>query len=45
MRTPGFLAIAGLALTLGCEQLTTPAPEPDDLFDAHLENLRKHGGT
>ncbi|MDZ4865369.1 MAG: di-heme oxidoredictase family protein [Gemmatimonadota bacterium] len=39
MRTPGFLAIAGLALTLGCEQLTTPAAEPDDLFDAPIDGL------
>lgn len=33
------LAITVLALTLGCEQLTTPAPEPDDLFDAPLDGL------
>lgn len=39
MKTPGLLAIIGLAVTLGCEQLTTPAAEPDDLFDAPLDGL------
>lgn len=39
MNLRAYLALAGLVACLGCEQLTTPAPDPADLFDGPLDGL------
>lgn len=39
LREIGLLFVAGVGLMVGCDQLLTEAPEPDQSFDAPIEGL------